>query len=90
MVTYLVSNHIGIRKVTIGTQLLLHAHEERQVEIKTLVATAIEGAHSSLTLTASSACHATIKNHVGVTILAQALLLENLRPDVLGTTQDLF
>ena len=70
MVPNLVSNHIGISKVAIGTKLLFHTHEERQVAIKALVTAAIERTHSSLTLTASSAGSATVKHHFGVVVLA--------------------
>ena len=47
MVTYLMGDDVSVGEVTVGTYLLLHHGEERQVYVQFLVARAIEGSHSS-------------------------------------------
>ena len=88
MVTHLVGNHIGIGKVAICTQLLLHRGEERQVDIQFLVTWAIEGTHCGRTLSAGC-CHTTrIKHHLRHLVLC-TLLAEYLCPHIFRTSKNL-
>ena len=38
MVSYLMGNDVGVGKVAVSTQLLLHFRKERQVDVQLLVA----------------------------------------------------
>ena len=88
MVTHFMGYHVGIGKVAVSTQLLLHRSEEREVDIQFLVTRAIEGSHCSRTLSAGCLRAVCIKYHRGVLILS-TVLLENLRPHILRASQNL-
>ena len=88
MVTNLVGNDVGIREITVGTELFFHRGEERQVDVQLLVARAVEGTHGGRALSAGGLRAVGIEHHGGVLIL-RTVLLENLRPHILGTCQDL-
>ena len=82
------SNHIGISKVTLGTQLLLHRGEERQVDIQFLVTRAIERSHLCGALSASCLDTTSIEHHLRNLILCP-ILLEDLRPYILRSSKNL-
>ena len=89
MVSHLVGDDVGIGKVAVGTELLAHAAEERQVDVQALVGRAVERAHLRAALSAACAGRAGIEHHRWRGVGAQPLLLEDLGPHVLGAGQNL-
>ena len=79
---------IGVGKVAISAQLFLHRGEEAEVDVQFLVARAVERSHGGRALSAGRLCAVGVEHHRGILIL-RAILLENLRPHILGTCQDL-
>ena len=88
MMSHLVGDDVGIGKVAIGTQLFLHGSEEREVDIQFLVARAVEGPHLCRALPAGGLRGIGIEHHRRYLVLG-AILLEDLRPHVFCTGQNL-
>ena len=88
MMAYLVGNNVCIGKIAVGTQLAFHRRKERQVDIQSLIAAAIERSHLCRTLTASRLYPIGIEHHSRILIL-HTVFLENLHPYILCAGKNL-
>ena len=89
VVAHLMRNHIGVGKVAIGPELLLHAGEEGEVDIEFFVGRAVERPHGGLALPAGSAGGAGIKHQRGGFIRAYPIVHEIVAPNVFRRGKDL-
>ena len=89
VMSHFVGDDVGISEVTVGADLLLHRREEREVKIDALVGAAVERAGLG-SGAAATGLHRTGEEHEFRRFVGQAVLAEDLGPDVFRTGENLF
>ncbi len=89
VVAHLMRNHIRVGKIAVGTQLLLHAGEEGEVDIEFFVGRAVERPHGGLALPAGSAGGTRIKHQRRGLVRTYPIVHEIVAPNIFRGSQDL-